>query len=67
MDAASLLSKVEDGITVILTGGQSYKLPNGQEYTRANLAELRKLRDDLKSEVAQEGGVYVPLSYGRPH
>lgn len=58
---AEQLAQVNAAITAVLSGGQSYKL-GGLSLTRADLAELRALRDQL--EAAQEGsGELLPRTY----
>lgn len=50
------LSQVRIAIRAILTGAQSYTLDTGQSrqtVTKANLTELRKLRQELQAEVAE--------------
>lgn len=70
MSAAERLSQVDEAISAVLYGGQSYKLGNWS-VTRADLAQLRALRDDLAAQVAQEdsGGLwprtYVAVFEGR--
>jgi len=49
------LAQVNEAITAVLYGGQSYKL-GGLSLTRADLSQLRALRDDLEAQVAQETG-----------
>lgn len=53
MNPAQRLAQVDDAITAVLYGGQSYKLGNWS-VTRADLAQLRALRDELAAQVAQE-------------
>nr|DAL24349.1 MAG TPA_asm: head to tail adaptor [Caudoviricetes sp.] len=43
------LSQVEEAITAIMEGGQSYKIGT-RSLTRANLTELVSLRNQLKTE-----------------
>lgn len=47
------LAQVNAAITAVLAGGQSYRLGN-QSVTRADLAALKALRDDLAAQAAQE-------------
>lgn len=59
--AASLaeqLEQVNQAITSVLAGGQSYKIGN-RSLTRASLSELKAMRDDLQSqlEVSQSTGL----------
>jgi len=49
----SLLESVETAITTIMTSGQSYSIGE-RRYTRADLAELRKMRNELKSQYETE-------------
>lgn len=70
MSPAEMLVQVDTAITTVLMGGQSYKL-GSRSLTRADLAMLKALRDDLAAQVAQEdsGGllprVYVAQFDGR--
>jgi len=52
---AELLELIETAIAAILSGSQSYTI-EGFSYTRANLADLRTWRDDIKNRIEQEGG-----------
>ena len=47
----SLLSDIETAIHAIMVTGQSYKIGT-RSLTRADLAELRKMRIDLQNEIA---------------
>ena len=47
------LAQVNVAIAAVLAGGQSYRLGN-QSVTRADLAALKALRDDLAAQAAQE-------------
>ncbi len=47
------LAQVDEAITAVLYGGQSYKL-GSRSLTRADLAMLKALRDDLAAQVTQE-------------
>jgi len=64
------LAQVDEAIAAILCGGQSYKL-GSRSLTRADLAQLRALRDDLAAQIAQEDsgglipGVYAAYFEGR--
>lgn len=64
------LAQVDEAIAAVLAGGQSYKL-GSRSLTRADLAQLRALRDDLAAQAAQEEssgllrGVYVAQFEGR--
>ena len=53
MAPAELLGQVDKAITTILAGGQSYKI-GSRSLTRADLAMLKSMRDDLQAQVAQE-------------
>lgn len=53
MSPSQRLAQVDEAITAVLYGGQSYKLGNWS-VTRADLAQLRALRDELAAQVAQE-------------
>lgn len=52
--AADLLSEVTVAIRKILIGGQSYQF-GSRKLTRADLYQLRKLKEELQAEVAAEG------------
>lgn len=52
--AADLLSEVTVAIRKILIGGQSYQI-GSRKLTRADLYQLRKLKEELQAEVAAEG------------
>lgn len=57
------LSQVNAAIAAVLMGGQSYRL-GSRALTRADLAQLRALRDDLEAQAAQEGsGGLWPRTY----
>ena len=45
------LSEVNKAIQAVLLGGQSYKL-GSRSVTRADLALLRSMRDDLEAQLA---------------
>ena len=45
------LKAVNDAIYAIMVGGQSYKI-GSRSLTRANITELRKIRDDLEARIA---------------
>lgn len=53
--AAELLAEVNRAICAVMAGGQSYKI-GSRSLTRANLAELRTLRDQLAAEAAGSDG-----------
>lgn len=65
------LSQVDEAISAIMDGGQSYKI-GSRSLTRANLTELVALRNQLKTETASSAdadssipGVNVALFSGR--
>ena len=64
------LAEVNQAIQAVLLGGQSYKLGT-RSVTRADLALLRQMRDDLAAQLQQEdngnlmGGVVVAVFEGR--
>ena len=70
MTRQQLYDEVNKAITAVLVGGQSYKI-GSRSLTRANITELRKLRDELAAEIAAEGknslldGASVALFDGR--
>lgn len=47
------LAEVNKAIQAVLLGGQSYKL-GSKSVTRADLATLRQMRDDLEAQVNNE-------------
>lgn len=49
--AAEMLTEVNKAIVAITAGGQSYKI-GSRSLTRANITELRNLRDTLTAEIA---------------
>ena len=60
-------SEVETAIRRVLLGAQSYRLSDGTQVNRANLEEMRALRDQLKvEESSSSAGVYRPIGFGRP-
>ena len=67
---AERLLEVDTAIHAILLGGQSYKLGT-RSLTRADLALLRQMRDDLEAQLQTEengnllGGVDVAVFEGR--
>ena len=52
---AERLAQVDAAIEAVLSGGQSYKL-GSWSVTRADLAQLRALREELAAQAAQEAG-----------
>lgn len=69
-DAKEMLEQVDSAITNILVGGQSYKI-GSRQLTRADLATLQGIKNDLTAQVAQEGNngllsdTYVAFFEGR--
>ena len=60
---AERLAQVDEAIAAVLAGGQSYKL-GSRSLTRADLAQLRALRDDLAAQAEREdGGGLLPRTY----
>lgn len=51
--AAEMLEQVNTAITTVLAGGQSYKI-GSRSLTRADLAMLKSMRDDLEAQLAQD-------------
>lgn len=49
-----MLSEVETAIITVLTAGQSYKI-GSRSLTRADLNLLIKMRNDLRTQLTQEG------------
>lgn len=56
------VSMVDQAIQDVLFGGQSYTL-HGRTLTRANLTELRALRDQLLAESQQGNGSLLANAY----
>lgn len=69
-DAKQRLAEVNKAIQAVLLGGQSYKL-GSRNVTRADLAILRSMRDDLEAQLAAEdnspllSNTYVAFFEGR--
>ena len=69
-DAKQRLAEVNKAIQAVLLGGQSYKL-GSRSVTRADLALLRSMRDDLEAQLAAEdnspllSNTYVAFFEGR--
>ncbi len=67
---AELLEQVNTAISTVLAGGQSYKI-GSRSLTRADLAMLKSMRDDLEAQLAAEesasllGRTYVAFFDGR--
>ena len=53
MRPAELLVQVNTAITAVLAGGQSYKI-GSRSLTRADLAMLKALRDDLQAQIGND-------------
>ena len=53
--AKELLAEVNKALIAVAAGGQSYKI-GSRSLTRANITELRNLRDALAAEAAAEDG-----------
>ena len=49
--ATEMLTEVNKAIIAIMAGGQSYKI-GSRSLTRANITELKNLRDTLTAEIA---------------
>lgn len=63
MKPGERLAQVDAAIAAVLAGGQSYKL-GSRSLTRADLAQLRALRDDLAAQAEREdGGGLLPRTY----
>ncbi len=70
MKPAELLEQVNAAISTVLSGGQSYKI-GSRSLTRADLAMLKSMRDDLEAQLSAEDGpgllgrTYVAFFDGR--
>ena len=53
MTPAEMLAQVNTAITTVLCGGQSYKI-GSRSLTRADLALLKAMRDELEAQLANE-------------
>ena len=68
--AAEMLQQVNEAITNVLVGGQSYQI-GSRKLTRADLSMLRTLKKELQTEVSAEGessildNTYVVMFDGR--
>lgn len=68
--AAEMLQQVNEAITNVLVGGQSYQI-GSRKLTRADLSMLRTLKRELQAEVSAEGessildNTYVVMFDGR--
>lgn len=62
-DKRTLLEEVNTAIETVLSGGQSYRI-GARSLTRADLAMLKALRDDLQAQTADEGsGPFLGRTY----
>ena len=70
VSTVELLGEVKTAIRKILIGGQSYQI-GSRKLTRADLYQLRKLKEELEAEIAAEGdtslldNTYVAFFDGR--
>ena len=48
-----MLEEVNNAISAVLVGGQSYKI-GSRNLTRADLKELYKMKNDLQAQLSQE-------------
>ena len=68
--AAEMLQQVNEAITNVLVGGQSYQI-GSRKLTRADLSMLRTLKKELQADVSAEGessildNTYVVMFDGR--
>ena len=68
--AAEMRQQVNEAITNVLVGGQSYQI-GSRKLTRADLSMLRTLKKELQAEVSAEGessildNTYVAMFDGR--
>ena len=68
--ASEMLEQVNSAISAVLAGGQSYKI-GSRSLTRADLAMLKTLRDDLEAQLAADesgpllGRTYMAFFEGR--
>lgn len=53
MTSAEMLEQINAAIVKIMVGGQSYKI-GSRSLTRADLATLKAMRDDLEAQLTQE-------------
>lgn len=60
MALSELLGQVNTAITAVLSGGQSYKI-GSRSLTRADLAMLKSLRDDLEAQIAEQADTGSPV------
>lgn len=60
---AELLEQVNAAISTVLAGGQSYKI-GSRAMTRADLAMLKAMRDDLEAQLsAADSGCLLGRTY----
>lgn len=69
MTAKELLEEVDNAINTVLVGGQSYKI-GSRQLTRADLSELRSLKNELQAQASEEpaelfGNTVVSVFDGR--
>ena len=70
MTAAEMLQQVNEAITKVLIGGQSYQI-GSRKLTRADLSMLRAMKKELQAAVNAEGSsslldnTYVAFFDGR--
>ena len=70
MNPTEMLAQVNNAIVAIMAGGQSYKI-GSRSLTRADLATLKAMRDDLEAQLASDesgpllGRTYVAYFDGR--
>lgn len=70
MKPAEMLEQINTAIVKIMVGGQSYKI-GSRSLTRADLATLKAMRDDMEAQLANEesggllGRTYVAFFDGR--
>ena len=68
--AAEMLQQVNEAITNVLVGGQSYQI-GSRRLTRADLSMLQTMKKELQAEVSAEGNTglldntYVAFFDGR--
>ena len=52
---AEMLADIDSSITAILRGGQAYTI-GSRKMTRADLAQLYKMRQEIESQIAADEG-----------
>jgi hypothetical protein len=60
--ADEMLQEVNNAIYAILVGGQSYKI-GSRSLTRANITELKKLKNELEAKIAQSDSSLIDDCY----